>query len=323
VKSSELERVEKLTRIFATTGAESGAERVLVGIGDDCAVLLPGPDPLVWTVDAAVEGVHFRRDLLSFEDIGYRATMAAASDLAAMGAEPAGVLSALVLPDDVGDEGLEAVARGQREAVGALGTAVVGGNLARGGELSLTTTVLGRAPRPVPRGGARPSDALWLMGPVGLAAAGLRLLMEGRPVETAAARACVAAWRRPRARIAEGLAMRVVATAAIDISDGLARDVGHLAHAGGVRAVIDVATLDSAELRAAAEELGASAGDLALFGGEDYAIAFAAPEGVSVAGATRIGWFEERDATGGAVVVIRPDGVREEIREGGFDHFAR
>lgn len=319
VKSTELGRVELLAKIFGAVAAD----RVLVGIGDDAAVLLPGNQPLVWTVDAAVENVHFRRRFLSFEDLGYRSTMAAASDLAAMGAEPMGVLAALVLPDDVTDADLEALARGQNDAVTSLGTAVIGGNLARGGELSITTTVLGRAPRPLPRAGARPSDGLWLSGPVGLAAAGLRFLSDGPLVAHGAALACVEAWRRPRAHIREGLALRGAVTAAIDVSDGLARDVGHLAHAAGVRAVIQVEAVVSELLRAAAAELGTSAADLALFGGEDYAIACAAPADATLAGAVKIGWFESIDRGAAGVVALHADGSRKELRDGGFDHFAR
>jgi thiamine-monophosphate kinase len=320
MKSSELGRIEILTRMFG--GASEG--RVILGIGDDAAVLAPGSEPLVWTVDAAVEGVHFRRALLSLGDLGYRSTMAAASDLAAMGAEPMGVLAALVLPDDVDDADLEALARGQLEAVTALGTVVVGGNLARGGELSITTTVLGRAPAPLLRRGARPGDTLWLSGPVGLAAAGLRFLTAAGPlVADAAALACVEAWRRPRARLAEGLALRGVARAAIDVSDGLARDVGHLARAAGVRAVIEVAAVISERLRAAAAELGVSAADLALFGGEDYAIACAVPAGTSLTGAVEVGWFEASESGAGEVVAVHADGSREPLRDRGFDHFAR
>jgi thiamine-monophosphate kinase len=323
--STELSRIERLSKIFALEGG-AGA-KVIVGIGDDAAVLAASEEPLVWTVDAAVEGVHFRREWLSFEDIGFRSMMAAVSDLGAKGAEPLGVLSALVLPEDVGDAELEALARGQQEAVRAVGTAVIGGNLAAGRELSITTTALGRAPRAIARAGARPGDALWLIGAVGLAAAGLRWLMEGRAIEGAAPRACVEAWRRPRARVAEGLSLRGVATAAIDVSDGLARDVGHLAAASGVRAVIDAGALESgapwsAELADTAAQLGARALDLALFGGEDYAIAFTAPPGASVRGAFRIGSIEAADE-GSGVFALRADGFRERLREGGFDHFAR
>lgn len=337
MRSSELERVERLAAIFGAAGASEAAPgaAVLLGIGDDAAVLAPCPEPLVWTVDAAVEGTHFRREWLSFEDIGYRSTMAAASDLAAMAAAPLGVLSGLVLPDDVGDAEMAAIARGQQEAVTALGAAVVGGNLARGRELSITTTVLGRAPSPLLRRGARPGDALWLVGPVGLAAAGLRLLMEGRPIDDEAAAACVRAWRRPRARIAAGLALRGVAVAAIDVSDGLARDVGHLARASHTAAIIDVRLLENAAfpddasalpegaLRAAAERLGVDAARLALFGGEDYALAVAAADGALIEGGVKIGAFEESPTARGCVIARWADGSREVLPEGGFDHFAR
>src|SRR5882724_6500915 len=109
-----------------------------VGIGDDAAVLESGSAPLVWTVDSAVEGVHFRRAWLSLEDIGWRSLMAAASDLAAMGARPRGILCALVLPPEFSDDDLENLARGQAAAATAIGSAVLGGNLSRGGELSIT-----------------------------------------------------------------------------------------------------------------------------------------------------------------------------------------
>src|SRR5512140_312713 len=109
--SSELARIARLRRALAARDP-----RVLLGIGDDAAVLAPTTEPLVWTIDAAVEGVHFRREWMSFEDIGYRATMAAASDLAAMGATPLGLLAGLVLPIAFDDGDLDALVAGQRAA---------------------------------------------------------------------------------------------------------------------------------------------------------------------------------------------------------------
>ena len=332
MQSSELDRIRGLSAIF-----EPSAEgRAIVGIGDDAAVLAPSEEPLVWTIDAAVEGVHFRRAWLSFEDIGFRSTMAAVSDLGAMGAAPLGVLSALILPEDVGDEELFALARGQREAAEICGTAVIGGNLARGRELSITTTALGRAPRALTRSGARPGDALWLLGPVGLARAGLAFLQAEKGLESAEQRACVEAWRRPRARVAEGLSLRGVASAAVDVSDGLARDVGHVARASGVVVVIDAGVFDGdgdgdgeedplgrARLRAASARLGVAASELALFGGEDYAIAFTAAEGDAVPGAVRIGWIEARNDRSAGVFARDKDGSHRPLAEGGFDHFAR
>jgi thiamine-monophosphate kinase len=313
--ASEWDRIEALRAIFAGPALAG----VVVAIGDDAAVLEPGPDLLVWTVDAAVDGVHFRRDLLSFVDVGYRATMAAASDLAAMGAAPRGLLSALVLPADVGDAELAELAAGQRAAADALGTAILGGNLARGGELSITTTALGAAPRPLTRAGALPGDALWVAGPIGLAAAGLRLLLTGRVPVSPAARAAVQLWRRPEARLAAGIAARGWAHAAIDVSDGLAQDAGHLARASGVDVILDAAAIVSSALREVAAELGDDPLDLALHGGEDYALVVAAPDGVGLPGFTRIGSVA-RGA--GAVQLRREDGAIVALVARGFDHFA-
>src|SRR5262245_2552264 len=127
--SSELARVELLRAIFAPSG---GVGPIILGIGDDAAVLKAPSEFIVWTVDAAVDGIHFRRAELALEDVGYRSTMAAASDLAAMGARPLGLLAALVLPENLDDVALSEIARGQRAAADELGSAIVGGNLARG-----------------------------------------------------------------------------------------------------------------------------------------------------------------------------------------------
>src|SRR5579884_2781094 len=198
----ELGRIAMLARVLAarTPGVE-------VGIGDDAAVLAArGEARLVWTIDEQVEGTHFRRDLVSWRDVGWRSFMAAASDVAAMGAAPWCALCALVLPDDVDDAALEEIARGQREAALAAGAPVVGGNLARGPALSVATTLLGTCERAVVRGGARPGDGVWMAGSVGLAAAGLRALRSGRGDE-ARLRGAVAAWRTPRALVEAGRAM--------------------------------------------------------------------------------------------------------------------
>ncbi len=314
--ASEWDRIERLRATFAAPALPG----LIVGIGDDAAVLAPGAEPLVWTVDVAVDGVHFRRDILSFVDLGYRATMAAASDLAAMGASPRGLLAALVLPPDVGDEDLAQLSAGQRAAADALGTAILGGNLARGGELSITTTALGAAPRPLTRAGALPGDALWAAGPLGLAAAGLALLLAGRAPASAAAHAAVQRWRRPEALIAAGLAARGWVHAAIDVSDGLAQDVRHLVRAGGVDAVLDEGAIVSFELREAAAEIGEDPTELALHGGEDYALLVAAPEGAGLPGFTRIGSILKAAGTG-AVSLRREDAAIVTIAARGFDHF--
>jgi thiamine-monophosphate kinase len=314
-RSSEHERIEKLRKLFASSGTNAG---LLLSIGDDAAVLAPGERPLVWSIDAAVEGTHFRRDLMSLEDVGYRATMAALSDLAAMGASPMGVLSSLVLPREVTDDELEAIARGQREATQACGTAVIGGNLACGDAISVTTAVLGRAQRPLTRGGAQPGDRLWLSGDLGWAALGLALL-EGKRQELS--ERAVSAFQRPRARIAEGLmAVRDGATAAIDVSDGAAADASHMAVESALTIVLDEGSLSDNDLEAAASGVGRSALDLVLAGGEDYALLCSAPASAILEGFRPIGEI----VAGPPQVLLRDRaGETRPVSAPGFDHFGR
>lgn len=313
--STELERIALLRALLSTSDA-----RVTHGIGDDAAVLRAPDGPLVWTVDAQVEGTHFDRCWLSLEDVGWRSFMAAASDLAAMGARPLAALSALTLPSAISDAELEELARGQRDAAARVGAPVVGGNLARGRELSVTTTLLGVAARPVTRAGATPGDALFLTGPVGLAAAGMRMLRgDGEEDPT-----CVSAWRRPSAHTALSDVIAAEASAAIDISDGLARDASHLAEASGVRVTFDaeaLRALGGPALSRGARAIGADALALALGGGEDYVVLVAAPEGAGGA-FTRVGRVEPCAAGEARVWVEHADGRvdREVVR--GFDHFA-
>lgn len=308
----EVARIRMLARLL---GAK--AEGVDIGIGDDAAVLAsPCEGRLVWTVDEQVEGTHFRRDLLSWHDVGWRSYMAAASDVAAMGARPWCALSAMVLPDDVDDAALEAMGQGQAAAARETGAPVVGGNLARGACLSITTSVLGHTGRPVLRSGARVGDGLWLAGSVGLAGAGLRALSQGKGDNPRLAVA-VRSWRAPRALVEAGMAMGKVAHGAIDVSDGLARDAGHLAEASGVRLVIDeeALTLDAA-LREAARTLGDDPARLALYGGEDYALVAASDR--EIEGFRRIG-----DVVEGRGLALRGTAGERDIEARGFDHFER
>jgi thiamine-monophosphate kinase len=310
-------RIDLLARTFAASGP-GVALGLEVGIGDDAAVLSAAhaAKSIVWTIDEQVEAVHFRREFLSWPDLGWRSLMAAASDVAAMGAVPWCVLCALVLPDDVDDDALGAIAQGQREAAEAIGAPVVGGNLSGAGSghgLSLATTLLGTCDRAVKRSGALPGDGLWLAGHLGLAAGGLRAIERGGSArELDAAKE---AWRRPRALIAEGRQMAPVAHAAIDVSDGLARDVGHVAEASSVCIALDArALLADPVLAAAAAALGESAVDLALHGGEDYALVVASP--VPIAGFRLLGEVRE----GRGLVLSTAAGERV-IEPRGFDHF--
>ncbi len=296
------------------------------GIGDDAALVPGAAESFVWTVDAAVEGVHFDTTKMALEDIGYRATMAAASDLAAMGADPRGVLSALVLPKGFDDDALLALAKGQRAAADSLEIAVLGGNLARGGELSITTTVLGVTPRALLRSGARVGDTLWLAGEVGYAAAGLALVLRGEGAEgpdADAKRRAKTAFLRPLAHIREGQLARPYASAAIDLSDGLACDAGQLAEASGLRVVLFEGAIVDDGLRRLARVVERDALALALHGGEDYALLVAAPARAPLAGFRPIGTCVARAPGEGAVAVANEAGDVRAITAAGFDHFAR
>ncbi|MBN1608554.1 MAG: thiamine-phosphate kinase [Polyangiaceae bacterium] len=316
-----------LLRSLLAPGRQPG---IAVGIGDDAAVLNGRRSRLVWTVDACVQDVHFDLRWLSLEDVGWRSFQAAASDLAGMGATPLGALSALVLPNWFGAREIGALGRGQAEASVELGCPVVGGNITRGTELSITTTVLGEADAVLLRSGARVGDQVWLVGDVGLAAAGLELLranaLERRGARGQQARAgaaarevCLRAWRRPQALLRRGRALAACASAAIDVSDGLCGDAHQLAASSGVRVVIEAPALAGGlrpELASAASVLGESALHLALRGGEDYSLLATGDARQRPRWARRIGRVEEgvgavlEDPSAGRVIPLRQ----------GFDH---
>ncbi len=314
-------RESEAIRVLAKRLASKGAE-VRLGIGDDAALVVPGRGVLVWTVDSCLEGAHFERRLLEPGDIAWKALHAAVSDLAAMGARPLGALSALELPPRFSKNELDAFARGQAKAARKLGCPVIGGNIARGARLGVTTSALGVAKRPLRRDGARAGDELWLVGSVGLAAAGFALLRSfGRLPAGRAARKAVLAWRRPRALVREGLVLASRATAAIDVSDGLGGDARHLAEASGVRLVIE----ERALLRALPRELAEVAAlvrrpplRFALEGGEDYALVATGPRAKRPSFARRIGRVE----AGNGAVLERAEGRRVALARG-FDHLKR
>lgn len=249
---------------------------VLVGPGDDAAVLARLPHPLLLTTDVLVEGVHFRRDWLSSWELGRRAFHVAASDVAAMGGRVRAVLLAITAPSDLMVKDLRALVRGVRDAAGAAGATLVGGNLSSARGLSLTVSVLGDAPaRPVLRSGARPGDQLFVTGSLGGAALGLRLLARARSLLGGEiARRC---WRRPVARLQAGRALATarIATAMMDLSDGLLVDAGRLGRASGCGVVLYA---DQLPLARSLRDLDRGvARALAVGGGEDYELLFAVP----------------------------------------------
>lgn len=308
-------------RIIADLLRQFGSKHrhITLSIGDDAALLRVGGAHLVWTVDASVENVHFRRSWLGLADVGYRAVQAAASDLAAMGATPLAMLSNLALPHRFSRNELRQLAQGQALAARELHCPVVGGNLTGADALSVTTTVLGTGRKPLRRDGAKVGDELWLVGNVGLARAGLLALQRDNRSRSKALKECIATWRRPRALIRQGLALVGRAHSAIDISDGLTDDVGRLAAASKVKIVVDERALLAAlpqSLVQAAALLGESPLNLALMGGEDYALLATGPHRKRPKGAAVIG-----EVIKGRAVVLRSNARNLPLSQLGFDHF--
>ncbi|MDD3650292.1 thiamine-phosphate kinase [Immundisolibacter sp.] len=245
---------------------------VALGVGDDAALLVPAPgQELVVTVDTLIEGVHFFADCPPAA-LGHKALAVNLSDLAAMGAEPAWALLALTLPR--ADEGwLADFARGFSDLACRHGVALVGGDTCRG-PLVVSVTALGQAPtgQALRRAGAKPGDGVYVSGELG--AAGLAVRARRSQITLPAALAQHAAQRLdwPQPRLALGLALRGLASAAIDVSDGLLADLGHVCAAGGVGARLDLAALplpEGALALASHEEL--------LGAGDDYELCFTVP----------------------------------------------
>jgi thiamine-monophosphate kinase len=256
-QGGELAALERLRRLLP--GPPAGD----TWIGDDAAVVPPTAGRTLLTADAVVAGVHFDLGLVGLDDVGWKAVASAVSDVAAMGGTP---LYALVTVAGPPGADLDLLYAGVAAAATHHACPVVGGDLSTASELTVSVTVVGDSGEgpPVLRSGARAGDVVFVTGPLGASAAGLRRLQAGTDPGDGLARA----HRRPLARVAEGKAARAAgATAMIDLSDGLAVDLRRLADASDVGLVLD--TVPAAE--------GASP-DEALGGGEDYELAFTAPD---------------------------------------------
>ena len=313
-----MDEFELIDRYFR----RGGGRGVAVGVGDDAAVLEPPAGrALVAAVDTLVAGVHYPDDLPP-ADVGYRALAVNLSDLAAMAATPAWMTLALTLPRvDAG--WLEDFASGLFEAAGEFEVALVGGDTTRGEQTVVSVQLLGHAApgKALLRSGCHPGDLLYVSGHPGDAAAGLDCWRAGRRDGPLVER-----FRRPRPRVALGQAAAGIASAAIDISDGLAADLGHVLAASGCAAELDLADLPlSAALLA---EFGEQRGrEYALGGGDDYELCLAVPPGADAA-------FREAAAASdtpvaaigrvreGAGLSLAANGVPAAVAPRGYRHFA-
>lgn len=247
-------------------------QAVAIWIGDDAAAvdLPPAGGCLLLAADTVVAGVHADLRLTGLDDLGWKAMVASLSDIAAMGGQPGHALVTVAGPPDTDlSELYSGIAAAARE----FGCPVVGGDLTNARDTVVTVAVTGYSSgRPVSRGGARPGDEVWVTGPLGAAAAGLRLLSGRAAGEVAGGDEAVRAHARPVPRLSEGRAAKAAgATAMIDVSDGFSADLDHVATASGVGL-----RLDSVPVHRAATL------DEALGGGEDFVLAFCAPESAGV-----------------------------------------
>ncbi|MGZ6161964.1 MAG: thiamine-phosphate kinase [Myxococcaceae bacterium] len=273
-------------RIEAFVAAARASPPAPAGPGDDAAVMTRVRGETCVTVDAVVEGVHFRRATGRLEDVGHKALAVNLSDLAAMGARPRWALVALGVPRGFSIREARALGDGFGSLARESGTALVGGNVTRAPGLSLTVTVGGEVARggALLRSGARRGDVVWVSGTLGDARLGLALLE--RPGGPAArrlkrhprlARAALMRQRRPSARLALGRALVGLASACIDLSDGLVQDAGHLAEASGVALHLTLEALPCSAALVAAYPRPADRARMSASGGEDYELLFTTP----------------------------------------------
>ncbi|MGC9318855.1 MAG: thiamine-phosphate kinase [Armatimonadota bacterium] len=322
-----------IDRIAALAGRHP---RTVVGIGDDAALLdLGGSELVAVTTDAMLEGSHFRLDWLSAKEVGWRAAAGALSDMAAMGAAPVSVFCTVGLPPQWPVERADALVGGIADAAQWAGAALTGGDVIASEHVLLDIMALGLVPpgQQLTRDGAEPGQVLAVTGALGgpaAAVAGLKALGP-RALERDGLDQVRRRLAHPEPRIAAGRATAAsgLASAAIDVSDGLMQDAGHIARRSRVRAVIEAERVPAVKGCAAlAEELGSDARRWALAGGEDFELLLALDGGavdalralpaVAEVGLTVVGSVEE----GEGVVALDECGETVELPRGGWDHFA-
>ncbi len=299
---------------------------LLLSIGDDAAAWRGSDSATVLTTDTMVEGVHFSLDWTGWEALGWKLMSTNQSDVAAMGCIPMYAVVSLGLRGDLPIKGLEQMYSGIASACAANGGAVVGGDVVRSTTFFVTVAMTGSAGGEGPlltRDAAKPGDIIAVTGRLGSSSGGLRSLREGLVADGKSEAFLRNAHNRPSPRVSEGYALRAIGvSAAIDISDGLVDDLGKFCAASGVGADLrtDQIPVDDRLKRAFPDDWLS----LALSGGEDYELAFAAPaETVAEAArkldatVTPIGQVRE----GGGVRVLNADGDKISVGRGGWDHF--
>lgn len=299
--------------------------RTVTGPGDDAAVLNVPSGQAVISTDVLVEGHHFRTDWSTPEDVGYRAAVQNLADIAAMGANPTGMVVGLVLPQATPVEWVEGVARGLAEATEPVGVGVIGGDLVAGEQLVIAVTVHGETfAQPILRSGAKTGDVVAVAGTLGKAAAGYALKAANyEAAESSPEAELVTRFRRPIPPLSAGVAAAAGgASAMLDLSDGLLKDAGRLARASAVTIDLnsDAFNEDLQGVEAAREALSLDEPDArswVLTGGEDHGLLATFPADAELPEEFRIvGTVVE---TSGESVLI--DGEVPAVSDSGWDHF--
>ena len=301
--------------VAAVTARLPQGRGVLIGPGDDAAVVSAADGRVVVTTDVLVEGRHFRRDWSTATDVGHKAAAQSLVDVAAMGARPTVLVVGLAVPAQLPVAWAVELADGLQEECSGVGASVVGGDVVRGDAVVISVTALGdlQGRAPVTRSGAKAGDLVAVAGRLGWSAAGTAVLQRG----FRSPRVLVDAHRRPEPPYAQGVKAAVAgAHAMCDVSDGLLADLGHVAEASGVRIELDAAAFELADpLRAAGAALGVEPMTWVLTGGEDHALVATFPHGAR----RPRGWVTIGRVVDGVGVVV--DG-EPWPGPAGHDHFA-
>ena len=289
-----------------------------LGIGDDCAILRPrSKQEIVVTTDLSLENVHFRREWHPPESVGHRCLARGLSDLAAMGARPEAAFLSLAVPEELTGVWLERFFSGLMALAERCRVPLAGGDTAKAPMMIADIVLVGSVPqgKPLLRSGARVGDVLYVTGALGGSAAEL-LALEQKPANFRRTSTAGHPHLYPEPRLAAGRKARKLATAAIDVSDGLSTDLAHLCEESGLAAEIDAAALP-VDARATLEQ--------ALHGGEDYELLFTAspktlvPKQLGGVLVHPIGRMRKRGK--GPQMTLNRDGVRTELAAAGWEHF--
>jgi thiamine-monophosphate kinase len=319
----ELSLLERIRKRF-----KANAKDLIAGIGDDSAAIFPLDRALLLTTDLMTEGVHFDLDFSTYFQIGFKIISVNVSDIYAMGGTPRFVLLDVAAPGATDDSMLDSFFDGVRKAIDRYKVLLVGGDLSSSMVLTVSATVAGYALRPVTRSGARPGDGIFVTGSLGDSACGLELLKiinrpiavesgdrMNRPLSWAAMRPLLIRHLLPEARRPGKISG--VASAMIDVSDGLLIDLWRLCEESGVGARVFMRRLPvSPQMKKAATFLNLDPDFLASSGGEDYELLFTAPRGRKIANAHCIGEITDSER-----IVVERDGTERPFSHEGYQHW--